>query len=135
MRKGRFATVTKATIILKEKRGGAGCRRKEKKKEVQQLLWTELDFGGILSLQEKQQRGLFSSSLLMSSSIFQSPYLLIPLTSSPTDCLSHFIGCFLAQAITFPSPVPVPFLPPLIFLLLLQHHQKYHCKILLQLEA
>lgn len=62
MRKGRFATVAKATITLKG-RGGAGCMRKEKK-EVQQLLWTELDFGGILSLQDNQQRGLFSLSFL-----------------------------------------------------------------------
>lgn len=77
-----------------ERKGGWGGRLQEKrKKKVPQLLWAELDFGGILSLQDKQQRGLFSSSsLLMSSSLSVSLSSLIPLTSSPTDCLAHSLS-------------------------------------------
>lgn len=82
------------------KGGGAGCGRK-KKKEVQQLLWIELDFGGILSLQDKQQRAC--SLFLLSFSVSLSP--LIPLSTYPTVC----------QALIFPSPFPVSF-PPLFFL-------------------
>lgn len=108
------------------KKGGGGvegCGRKEKK-EVQQLLWTELDFGGILSLQDKQQRGLFSlfSLFLFLSSHPSSchpPSLSLFIISHSTFPISHCLSVCLSLSALFllaPSHSPplslFPFLPP-----------------------
>lgn len=67
--------VTKATITLKGN-GGWGEVVGGKKK-VQELLWTELDFAGILSLQHKQQRAC-SSLLLFHHFSCHPPFPIIP---------------------------------------------------------
>lgn len=69
----------------KKEGGQVAGGKKKKKKKVQRLLWTELDFSGILSLQDKQQHCLFSSSsLIMSSSLSQAPH-----HRSSTYIISH----------------------------------------------
>lgn len=119
-----------------ERKGGQVAWGK-KKKEVQQLLWTELDFGGILSLQDNQQRGLFFLfSLYLSTPLhvtlshsFHFPHL--PLSACPS--------VFLAVALIFPSPLHIS-LPPISLISLFFYPSccsiiKYQCEICLQLEA
>lgn len=77
--------------------GGADPgKEEEKKKKVWQLLWTELDFGGILSLEDKQQQGPFSlsPSLFISSLFFIYSLSTFPLS----QCLSVCIGSSLPHA-------------------------------------
>lgn len=113
-----------------ERKGGggvAGCGRKEKK--VQQLLWTELDFGGILSLQDKQKQGLFFLSFLPS-------FFSLSLISHSTFpvALYRLFSCSHSHI----PPSLFSFLPPLFSLplsFMLQHHHKYQCEICLQLKA
>lgn len=77
---------------------------------------------------------LFSPHVILPLSVSLSS--LIPLTSSPTVCLSLSLSAVFLLRPSYSPPLSLfAFLPPPIFLSLLQHHQKYQCEIRLQLEA
>lgn len=97
-----------------EKKGGAHCGREGKKKEVQQLLWTELDFGGILSLQDKQQWDLFSFSSLFLLHIIHPLSALIPF-STISYCLPVSLLALFLVTPSYSAPFLVPLFAPFFF--------------------